>query len=217
MEQIPRKFVLLLAAFLSLATNRSGIAQDTLNVTSIDSIHLRNGCRLAQQILVTGRPANKRNDALRWIPRCGAIAGETVGAILARFRNSPVPPQDLEELIAALWGLRDADVLSKSMAVSEDNSATVPVRIEAMRLVLGQVEPSVFVPYRMVASDSGEVAMWDAIDTPERTGTPLPPGYLINVGSRMEALAGDDDAPETVRRFAAQIAFLARRGGTTQP
>src|SRR4051812_27376125 len=76
--------ILLLAALLAFVPTR-GYSQGR-DVS--DSVHQRNNCRLASQVIRTGHPATHLQWAYSQIPACGSEGGEALAARLRELRGS---------------------------------------------------------------------------------------------------------------------------------
>jgi hypothetical protein len=164
---------------------------------------------LVRQVLTTGHPANKRNEAIAYLPRCGPVAGQTVAEVFDASRTVSDPNSEVDELITAVWGLRDRALLEIGLDVAHDPSASVVARIEALRLVLAQIDPSSPVQYHELTRET--TAESTILDWPVRIGTPLPPDYLTRIAEVLDGIVADSSAPPSVSSIAGQIAFVARR------
>ncbi|MBA3889800.1 MAG: hypothetical protein H0X64_04650 [Gemmatimonadaceae bacterium] len=127
-----------------------------------DSVRLRNECRLAAQVLATGKPAPHRAEALALLPVCGSIA---IPAMQHLWSLDTLPRHELDALaFASKTSLSDA-VLRTLVQVAE--SHTRPSRIRATAL-------SVLV----------SVAFPDRDITPDELTTELPAGRRLIVPYR---------------------------------
>lgn len=100
--------------------------------------HLRNDCRLAGQILQTGRPAPHYQWAMETIHRCPETGGEALASVWAR------PPADsaaLNSLFLASYTLRDARITEAAIAAAANGGLSQLVRLSAIRVLVGHAVP----------------------------------------------------------------------------
>lgn len=199
----------LATALLALLCPSNSFAQDTASWPPFRDVQLRNQCRFVRQVLTTGHPAHKRGEALGVLPRCGPVAGQIVAEVLVTSRAVTSPDSDLDELITAVWGLRDQALLDAGLRVAQDASASAVARIEALRLVLAQIDPDSPVQYRELTRETVEEST--VLDWPVREGTPLPPDYLTRISQAMDGIVADATTPARVSSIAGQIGYVARR------
>lgn len=205
---------LLAAAGLVAAWPLTASAQDSASWAPFRDVHLRDGCRFARQVLTTGQPAVKRPEALAFIPRCGPVAGETVAEVLGQSRAIATQDRELDDLITAVWGLRDSRLLAAGLDVAQDRGASTVARIEALRLVLAQIDPAQPVGYAELARGSAGEGT-NITDWPVREGTPLPAGYLGEIANAMDRITADSSTPAIIGCVASQIGFVARKRNTS--
>lgn len=97
----------------------------------------RSNCRLAAQVLETGRPDPHREWALRYIGEC-----EGEGAIvLGRLWQTVAGGAEVEPLVWSSLRLRDARLYQWLRETATDRSRPGPVRIAAMLVLARYTEP----------------------------------------------------------------------------
>ncbi|MDT8368905.1 MAG: hypothetical protein RQ745_06830 [Longimicrobiales bacterium] len=94
------------------------------------SVHLKNDCRRAAQILTRGEPDPLREWALQRIDACN----ESGGPVLAQVWAEP-DEAELEQLYWTTAGFRDARVFDAVRAVAADVSQSTDVRLTALRVL----------------------------------------------------------------------------------
>jgi hypothetical protein len=163
-----------------------------------DSVQHRNSCRLAQQVLLHGHPANKRAWALGYIRVCGAAGGATLASILAR---------DIavnEDAVMVTSVLHDAAIFRVAFGIANDRTAAKNARIQALRVLFYQFGRGHVDPYEsFLASDDGiYMALPDYGCT---VGEPLPPdaeGRALEMAMRIISSETDADIRAAARKVA---------------
>lgn len=107
-----------------------------------DSVHHRNDCRLAHQVLVHGRPANKRSWALARLPLCGSGSVEVLQNYLNRHRSDETYERTLDEVVTASFGLVDRNLAFAALSIAKSEASGTAARIQALRLLYAQVRPT---------------------------------------------------------------------------
>jgi hypothetical protein len=133
------RHILIVAAVVCLTP---GIAAGQANP---DSIHLRNDCRLAAQVLQAGQPANKREWAMAFIPSCGQGG---VSAIVEKWRTNEASADSalLSDLRVAAFHLVDRSLFETFLATAGSPVASTRARIEAWRYLFRFSNPGIFLP-----------------------------------------------------------------------
>lgn len=136
--------ILLTVALGTTATGNAGAQVST------DSVHLRNDCRLAAQILQSGEPANKREWALGFVPNCGASG---VAAIAEKWRANENSNDSslLVELRVAAFHLSDRTLFETFLGTAGSSSASSQARIESWRYLLRFSNPGLYLPDEQLA------------------------------------------------------------------
>lgn len=180
-----------------------------------DTVHDRNNCRLAEQVLTQGTPANKRSWALATIVRCGTTA--TRVALVLADRLPTAAPRDAEEFIGAVSILRDRELAAKALSIAANSAYPIEVRLYGFRILYSQA-----VPGALATNGSATAApiVVDSTDTSVTARIPAPPsinehvylyGAEIPLGDleRIEASVGSliaaEQNPVLVRRAASVV------------
>jgi hypothetical protein len=131
----------LAAVLLAAAANPTPVVAQHSHA---DSVAQRNDCRLAEQVLVHGRPANKRAWALGYFVRCEAAA-RIGSAVLAQIEGAS--PADQEEIVEALANLVDRRLAFAALDRAKSAGRSPAERVNALRVLYAQVEPGYAVGY----------------------------------------------------------------------
>ncbi|MDB4951313.1 MAG: hypothetical protein JWM27_3962 [Gemmatimonadetes bacterium] len=176
-------------------------------------VHLRNACRLAEQVITTGNPRPHLAWAWRFIPDCG---NEVYARVLASEISSQRRATDVAS-IASLWDrttrFRDATLFAMLLDVAGDRSASTASRVFAFRSLILLERPDYEVRYSNLIGGWNKEASFPfpmgACMSGHRTGpfvldgTPLPQNWraaLYRLRARILADAGE---PEDIRTAAA--------------
>lgn len=165
-----------------------------------DSVQFRNDCRLAEQVLVLGEPANMRDWAVGFIGRCPEFPAAMVGAIEA-MRPATVRMDEQEQIVFITVSTVDAGIFEAAMDVASDPSAGTIGRIQAIRIVWNMIKP-----HTPVLFDEFVDGEWHLhIGQPEGTTpiTPLPADALERTVVQMTTIE-ESGAPQ-------DLAFAARK------
>jgi len=106
-----------------------------------DDVHLRNDCRLAAQVILTGRPAPHKDWAWGAIQRCDVTGAQTL--VAAWQRGTPADPDELGALSSASTQFPTREMFAAVAGVAQDSRAAVHTRLTAIDLLQGLVMPSV--------------------------------------------------------------------------
>ena len=180
--------------------------------TGADSIHARNACRLAHQVIETGQPAPHTVWALRQIGACGP---DTHGAALARAvrrLRTETDTGQLREFWRASRYLRDGELFRASLDVAGDRGASHEARVFALLSLLHTVQFGRSADYRHMVGgfeeDSGlrrvrgGCARIFVSDDVRIVGSPLPADYAEQVRALAERLRTDVTEPLDVQTAA---------------
>lgn len=173
----------LLALFVALSACAPSL---TTAQADPDSIHLRNDCRLAGQVLATGHPATRTQWALGVIRRC-RDGGAPLARALERSRQS-TDTASLNALTSPAINLRDGTVFEKAIEIAGDEGASVQARVFAIRTLIWSIMPGGGISYAdLVGTENhvGSCGYGPSLHTVVTAGLPLPGDFL----SRAKALA----------------------------
>ena len=204
-----RSLIIAVAALLISAARRAGAQVDP------DSVHHRDNCRLAAQVLATGNPAPKTAWADDYILSCGADVGLALARYLGRLRTG----QDTTTLLPVLAQssfVRDGTLFSGALAVARDPGASTPARVVALLTALTQVAPrAAFNTGRLFAPGTRVECplQWNSSALPVAGGSTLPADAVTQVRSAASAV-GSAGAPVALRRAGACARILADAGVT---
>jgi hypothetical protein len=179
---------------------------------SPDSVHHRNDCRLAAQVVASGHPATKRQWAFGTIARC-AGAGPVLAQAIRAHRAS-VNVVDLDSLTQPTFRLRDADVLRAAMEIAGDRGASSPARVFAIRTLIWSMYPAGGVTYEDLADvvtgrDRNCYGYGPSTHPLITQGTALPPDYITRAKELANTVLHDSTEARPVLRAAACL-FLIR-------
>lgn len=170
-----------------------------------DSVHLRNDCRLAAQVLRTGQPANKKDWALGLIPSCGAT-GTAALADVWRANETSTDTALLFQLRRAAMHLADGPLFTTFLGTAGSGTASPSARVEAWRYLFRFTNPGVF-----LADDQLDVTPVDrlcavsyfTLANPVPV-SPLPVDFKNQVDQLAVQVAGDPSQTR-VQRFASCV------------
>lgn len=195
------------AVICALAANTSLLGQERR--TESGSVHHRNACRLAVQILETEHPRPHNEWALSVIGMCD----ESGPPVLAMFWSAPpADSQALEVLYVTSSRLRDARLATAVRQVALDQTQSAAVRITAMRVLTVYANPSVDPDmHELTPPEPGTVAARGHSSTFHRPQTegiePLPEDIRANVIGLFSRIEEEDPNP-LVRYAAGQLQHI---------
>lgn len=183
-----------------------------------DSILHRNNCRLAEQVLLAGHPANRRGWALDYIVTCGAQGGQVLGMLFQRQRAQVTRSAALDAIAEAAVGFVDRSLALAATDIAADVNAGRAARVHAFRVVYSQVLPEALVTYERITRSevvdtrplsSGATAVqiepieadW-VLDRGTVRGEPLQPSDLAAIQARLTAVAEDSAESAGIREAA---------------
>lgn len=173
-----------------------------------DSVHHRNNCRLASQVLTEGHPANKREWALGYILRCGSAGGDAIAEVIRRHRHDESRQPALEAVVMLTTAFRDSAIFHAALEVAADPTAGKAARVQAFRTVFFQITDLPFHdPYESFLSDA------DLTYVPLSHGAkiearPLPSDAAVRARAVADAVAGSDEDRD-IRAAAEKVRSLA--------
>lgn len=116
-------------------------------------VALRNDCRLAQQVLIHGQPANKYDWALSFVENCGTEGATAIASELREFRHLNGRTVHLDQLVEIAQRMIDPELLSAARDIAADEQSGEAARIHAIRLLVAQVA-DMDLPYEAFTSSS---------------------------------------------------------------
>jgi hypothetical protein len=176
-----------------------------------DSIEHRNDCRLAVQVVTTGRPAVKTDWAIRQMRTCPEAATELATALrAARTRHDTVALNRLTE--PADW-LRDGSIFSAAMDVLRDRTASPVARVYATRVLMWAYVPGEEIRYGHLVDVDGDGDWTCGGLGPSLHGelvraAPLPAGWVGQGQTLGRSIALAPDEPAPVRQAATCLAMV---------
>lgn len=201
----------ILSVFLLLAG--LGLPSCATAQANPDSIHLRNDCRLAAQVLTTGNPRPRLEWAAQLIPRCPGV-GATVAGALGRHRA-------VRDTVLLNWitlganSVRDRAMLDVGLAVLQDAEASIEARVYASRLLYWLLYPSAGVYYGTLVDSDGDgnwpcIAFGASSHLELSQGVPLPSDWRERIHAAATAVTRDPSVPAPVRQSAVCVALRSR-------
>ncbi len=141
-----------------------------------DTVHDRNDCRRAAQIVETGNPAPHSDWAYERIARCGSEGGSAIANALRRSRQS-TEVSALDEISKSARTIRDGEVFAASLEVAADPAASAAARVFALRTVVSTLSPGRVLSYEQMTRPDAERACAGLLPSSHETlseGRPLP-------------------------------------------
>lgn len=159
-----------LTAILALCALETLQAQ---KVSESTSVHLRNDCRLAVQILTKGEPHPHRDWALETIGSCNESGPPVLAGL---WDQAPSDTTVLNRLYWSSRNLQDQRLLDGLIAVASDRARSTALRFGALRVLATYVDPHL---------DPG----WKQLEPPE------PAGPFLGIGSVFDAAVYEGTVP----------------------
>jgi hypothetical protein len=169
-----------------------------------DSMHHRNNCRLARQVLSLGQPANHRTWALRYIPSCSDDAVEILTQAITRHRGAHTGNTELGVIVDALSPLVDRRVGFAAAALARDAGAGTGARLEAVRLLYWQIRPGFPVPLEEFTRQEQVVS-----ETETSTVYQLPPPFTGSLWSDAGRFEGEPYTANEWETLAEELGRIA--------
>jgi hypothetical protein len=165
------------------------------------AIQHRSNCNRAEQIIASGHPAPEEEWALGVVWNC-AGAGPTLAAALSVAKASSDTAY-LNALTAPFIQLRDGTVFTAALALADDNSASVPARVAAIRTLIYAVRPGGYVDPAVLPQDGPRTCFGSPSPHSSRIeGSPLPANHVALVRALATRLRTDSAAPREIRQAA---------------
>lgn len=166
-----------------------GFAQG--NETSAEAKH-RADCRLAEQILTLGQPANKRDWALRIIGTCPQMAD----VLPDLWEEPPSGEAELERLFSLSRKVRDRGIYEAALRLVEDPTRSSNVRITALGVLGAYIDSDLVVDLSGLTRVEGIDGIewnkpwgWGGDLGPQEQGDPLPPDHESTTLALIERLS----------------------------
>lgn len=168
----------------------------------------RNDCRLAQQVLVQGQPANKKDWAFGQINSCGTVGGESLAAAIIQYRRVNAPGGEMEKLVQSAAYLTDGKIFGAALALAADEGAAGAARVQAIRIAYHQLNPAVYQSYEAFLNNPLEtrvLLIGSITSEAPMKGTPLPGDALEKATHVMTGILMRSSAPRQVRQAATYL------------
>jgi hypothetical protein len=175
-----------------------------------DTVKLRNDCRLATQVLTTGRPAPHLEWASWFIRRC-----PDAGSVIARSVRLHRDTHDtvfLKAVTGRGTEIRDRAIYEAGLEVFSADAAAPEARVFAARLLAWLFLPGADLRYRDMVPPDGTPSMCfvrrPPIDLEIIRGELLPPGWPDVVRAAAKRVREDSSQPPIVRQAAACFIYI---------
>lgn len=181
-------------------------------MTHADSVHLRERCRFASQIVSTGHPAPHERWAVYFAPNCGTEGAAALARAFARL-GGEADTTALQPFVRAAVNWRDAAVGQAAQTLAANESATAPARAYALYVLLRYRAPQFVADYADLTSvGEGEICGLGRIDHEfQAEGTPLPAGFQDATLALADRIVADAGQPAPVRSAAICVQDAFRR------
>jgi hypothetical protein len=160
-------------------------------------------CRLASQVLTTGRPAHKHGWALSYISLCGPEGGVAFARALEEIRSATVRTDEMETLLFAASRIEDRTLSEAALRIASDRSAGEVGRIQAMRVLWVQISPATYQTYEEAVTEN--LMQRTGLTGDRSVGTPLPQGFELEVVRVLTGVA-NAEPPGPIRNAAPNVA-----------
>lgn len=174
-----------------------------------DSVHLRNNCRLAEQVLSTGHPAPHWSWALTTIARC-RTGGPALASAIRGTRTS-TDTALLNAVTRPSSQLRDKVVYEAALSIASDRTASTPARVFAIRTLLWAFIPGSWITYSNLVGSPESGACYGGgqpLHSYVVVGERLPSDYARRVNDLGLRVARDTSEPSEVRAAAGCAALI---------
>jgi hypothetical protein len=181
--------------------------RSTLAQARPDSVHHRNDCRLAAQVVTAGHPRPRLAWATNIMRTCRDGGGPIAQAFSANRHSTDTTY--LNALTHPAIALRDGRLFETAIAIASDRRASLQARVYAIRTLIWSMYPG------------GGIGYTDLVDTPGRErncgggpsthtvvtfGSPMPANYVDRARSVANHLMSDTTEPFALRRAAVCLA-----------
>jgi hypothetical protein len=194
-------FACLLLALLT----RPGFAQ-----VNSDSVKHRNECRLAEQVMSTGRPEPHREWARGYIAFCGTESWARAAAVALRRARMSENRRTLEKEWGRVRLVRDSTLFATATEIARDKSSSVPARVYAIRYLLNVLHPNRLITYDLMVLEMDArgnrrgpcFERTAAGRQAEYHGVPQPRDFRETITALMQRIHADPVQPAQVRSAA---------------
>lgn len=162
----------LIACILALTT----LPACALAQSRPDTVHDRNECRRAAQIVATGNPASLSVWAYERIASCGTEGGAALAHAIQRLRQS-TEIAALDAISQSARTIRDGEVFAASLDVAADPAASAAARVFALRTLVSTLSPGRILSYEQMTRSDAERACAGLLPSSHEMfseGRPLP-------------------------------------------
>lgn len=171
-----------------------------------DSIHRQNKCRLAEQVIRTGQPANKTEWAWAYVGYCPLAQQIPLRVLGIRAAKTTLDPETAQTALMPLGVLHDGTLFREVLAIAGDRQATSTARVVAWMSLYALRHPDRSVRYEMferlqsVEPGFGQCsASRSHSAVPESGETALPGDYREQVRAVARRVATHANEPRSVR------------------
>jgi hypothetical protein len=176
-----------------------------------DSVKHRNECRLAVQVLTTGRPAVKTGWAVRQMRTCPETAEELAQGL--RAARTSRDTSQLNLLTAPTDWLRDGRIFSAAAEVLQDRTAAPTARVYAARVLMWAYVPGQEIRFGHLVDVDGDGdwscgGLGPSLHGELARGAPLPSGWMEQGRTLGRSIALAADEPAIVRQAATCLAMV---------
>lgn len=203
-----------LAVALALVLPSCASAQAT---SMSDSVYVRNRCRLAVQVITTGRPDPHAEWAYEYVRMCGR---EGAAAITRAMESAVASPDrsDWERLTISTFYVRDAGIFEAALGVSKNAAASTTARVYSMKILIQLLSPGTTLTYddltrgpaaQRVCFGTGPGSHHEVEEV-----SPLPGDYRDRVIAELGTVAEDAAHDSAIRQAATCVVVHARRQGS---
>ncbi|WP_331055355.1 hypothetical protein [Longimicrobium sp.] len=177
------------------------------------SVHLRNDCRLATQVLTTGQPRPKLQWASQMYDRCPGFAAQVASAML-RARTS-TDTAYLNAITFPANQLQDRAVFEAALEISADRGASIPARVYANRVLYWIRFPSAGTDYTTLVDVDGDGRTICTRYGPSSHASvqviqPLPTDWRARIHAVTSTVMRNMSEPSPVRQSAVCVALTTR-------
>jgi hypothetical protein len=179
-----------------------------------DSVHVRNRCRLAVQIITTGNPEPHTDWAYEHVRLCGKEGAAAVAqAMLAAAAETD--RAEWEKLTTPGFYVRDAGIFDAALRLSGNPAASTTARVYSMKVLVQSLSPGTTLTYddltrgptaRRVCFGTGPGSHHEVEEV-----SPLPSDYRERARAAMARLTEDPAQGFAIRQAARCVAVHARR------
>ncbi|HEX8394766.1 MAG TPA: hypothetical protein VF665_20645 [Longimicrobium sp.] len=188
----------------------AGLVIPTLSLAQAleeNDLHRRNNCRLAEQVIRTGHPANKMQWAWQYIGLCPAA--QQIPLLLDRIQQARQSPDSAlaHDAMLRLSTLQDGTLFRAVLNVAGDRQSTVTARIHAFMALAAVSDPTSYPRYeafvQMGQLPEGSVGVCTVMRSHhlfrEPGPTPLPADYRSQIVALARRVAADPTEAREVR------------------